>query len=165
MPIKRAGPFASSTNSFLDEPETPDESVVPVNCNKHQSATWPWRAFVFLQGEGILEGLYKSGPVSETVENDLDTGIGIITVKFAYQATESWSFSGSQYSTDTAQGSLTDVITVSIDGDEVFSDEGQILNGSLDEVVFPSASVPKIVEISLIGDAVNGAIVLTLPLA
>ena len=44
MAILRAGPFASSSDSFLDEPVTPSVSIVPVNCaNDTSSSAWPWK--------------------------------------------------------------------------------------------------------------------------
>ena len=44
MAILRAGPFASSSDSFLNEPVTPSVSIVPVNCaNDTSSSAWPWK--------------------------------------------------------------------------------------------------------------------------
>jgi hypothetical protein len=43
MAILRAGPFASSSDSFLNEPVNPSASIVPVNCaNDTSSSAWPW---------------------------------------------------------------------------------------------------------------------------
>ena len=42
--ILRAGPFASSSDSFLNEPSPFDSNINPVNCaNDTSSSTWPWR--------------------------------------------------------------------------------------------------------------------------
>tara|TARA_E500000318_G_C3444947_1_gene166561 strand:- start:11 stop:649 length:639 start_codon:yes stop_codon:yes gene_type:complete len=42
--ILRAGPFASSSNSFLNEPNPFDSNIYPVNCsNNTSSSTWLWK--------------------------------------------------------------------------------------------------------------------------
>ena len=42
--ILRAGPFASSSDSFLDKPDPAVYDIFPVNCaNDTSSSTWPWR--------------------------------------------------------------------------------------------------------------------------
>jgi len=44
MAILRAGPFASSSDSFLDEPTTATLGTYPVNCaNDTSSSAWPWK--------------------------------------------------------------------------------------------------------------------------
>lgn len=42
--ILRAGPFATSSDSFVDEPLVANSSTLPVNCaNDTSSSTWPWK--------------------------------------------------------------------------------------------------------------------------
>ena len=42
--ILRAGPFASSSDSFLNQPDEPSALIDPVNCaNNTSSSNWPWR--------------------------------------------------------------------------------------------------------------------------
>ena len=42
--ILRAGPFASSSDRFLNEPDEPSPSILPVNCaNDTSSSAWPWK--------------------------------------------------------------------------------------------------------------------------
>ena len=88
MPIRRAGPFASSTDSFLNEPATPALFTEPVNCALDFSAsTWPWRHYKRVITNNVTTQTYENGAV------DVDESIGGIfstqaVTTFYYQATE-----------------------------------------------------------------------------
>lgn len=160
MPIKRAGPFATTTNPYEDAPETPELfGPVPVNCNKHQSTTWPWRAVV---RENVDPAYISTGGINITAPEleteDQNGKISAITIQFAYQATKEWSFSGSSYAA-TATGDVIVLepsveISVAINGEGVFSDSDTAtavasISGNIDSVVFPASIVPSIVLISI----------------
>jgi hypothetical protein len=188
MPIKRAGPFASSTNSFLDESETPTSSIVPVNRNNHPSASWKWRAFVSeitgvdeVTFDPIRNEFYQEAGESSFffAGSQYDTGLDIsvsFRIDFFYQATQEWSFSGSTIpiSINDEGGGLGPgySVRVTVAGTEVFN-EGEFeasADVSIDSVVFPASVVPKRVQINVSATAfsTSDATVtasITLPLA
>jgi hypothetical protein len=62
MAILRAGPFASSSDSFLDEPTAATRSTLPVNCAKDtSSSSWPWKCYVLVDGSNDDLESYLSG--------------------------------------------------------------------------------------------------------
>jgi len=62
MAILRAGPFASSSDSFLDVPTTVTSSTLPVNCAKDtSSSSWPWKCYVLVDGSNNDLESYLSG--------------------------------------------------------------------------------------------------------
>ena len=72
-PILRAGPFASASDSFLDQPEIPVATIVPVNCATNDWVNDPWRAYT--------EVLTVSGGVTTRDEEDYD---GTLPDSFSY---------------------------------------------------------------------------------
>lgn len=68
-PILRAGPYASPSGSFLDEPSVASSDVLPVNCAKDtNSANWPWLCYVKVSAgsDFNVEG-YSSGFQSKSI--------------------------------------------------------------------------------------------------
>lgn len=129
--ILRAGPFASSSNSFLDEPGTPSSSFIPVTCaNDTSSSVWPWK---YLEVQDIANvthtgcdaGGLPTSSTSNTVTSSYKTATGdfsishssssnnttilTTTFQFAYQAVQSFqikvTFSGLASSANLPAGS------------------------------------------------------------
>lgn len=84
MPIKRAGPFASYSDSFLDEPTSVTPFVLPVNCAKSYSPTWPFKGYVLeiVDPVVIREGYFTEPSVEILSEGYEATG----DLRFYYQA-------------------------------------------------------------------------------
>ena len=175
--IRQAGPFATGSDSFVSIDGTWDGEI-PVNCNNHESATWPWRARVKIDEDPLsLEtgSLNLSAPGYTVL--DLDE-LSLIQVFFYYQASEAWSFAGSAYeskaeSLGIATTSATAQVFVSVTQvfDDSESEDGlSNVNGTFDGVVFPASVVPVLVRI-LIGSGVfsetggSATSSLTLPVA
>ena len=77
MAILRAGPFASSSDSFLDEPTAATRSTLPVNCAKDtSSSSWPWKCYVLVDGSNDDLESYLSGfqSVSRTISESILLG-------------------------------------------------------------------------------------------
>jgi len=162
MPILRAGPFATGSNSFVSIDGTWNGEI-PVNCNNHESTTWPWRAAVEQQHATPQFQLISasSGSLSliDTITRTNEEAAGaFIVIVFYYQAAEDWSFSGSSWKVS-SQSSVSIVhegeVFLRIANTTVFEDDDNIggtnfsLEGDFDSVVFPASVVPTRVTISL----------------
>ena len=87
MAILRAGPFASSSDSFLDEPTTVTSSTLPVNCAKDtSSSSWPWKCYVLVDGSNNDLESYLSGfqSISRTKSGSIPAG-GNINVEVSFE--------------------------------------------------------------------------------
>ena len=87
MAILRAGPFASSSDSFLDEPTTATSSTLPVNCAKDtSSSSWPWKCYVLVDGSNNDIESYLSGfqSISRNKSGSIPAGDDI-TVEVVFQ--------------------------------------------------------------------------------
>lgn len=88
MAILRAGPFASSSDSFLDEPTAATRSTLPVNCAKDtSSSSWPWKCYVSVDGSNDDLESYLSGfqSVSRTKSGSIPAGDNItVEVRFDF---------------------------------------------------------------------------------
>ena len=102
MAILRAGPFASSTDSFLDEPLPLTTSIYPVNCAMDiSSSNWPWK-YLFQDNDSdlfIISGLPSDSQTNGS--NDLAEGNSLSEWK--YQAAQTTSFSVT-YAVETPEG-------------------------------------------------------------
>ena len=156
-PILRAGPFASSSDYFLEEPDSFDFpfDIVPVNCAKGQRAFWPWKAVTAKFSEFpffVFESNISWGGVdlSEDITAP-EGGTMCLTALFAYQATQPWSFNGSGYGVSvvstTGQSLEVYVNDSLVYIDEVF--DADFENSNFDSVVFPASITPSFVEIVL----------------
>jgi len=87
MAILRAGPFASSSDSFLDEPTTVTSGTLPVNCAKDtSSSSWPWKCYVLVDGSNDDLESYLSGfqSISRTKSGSIPAGDDI-TVEVSFE--------------------------------------------------------------------------------
>lgn len=84
-PILRAGPFASSSDSFLNEPDPIVATTVPVNCGVNNWVSDSWKAYVSCTGQttDYLENLPQTVSFSLSGVGDQD---GQIQFAFRYQA-------------------------------------------------------------------------------
>lgn len=174
MAILRAGPFATSADSFLNEPASYNASILPVNvANKNKTGRWPWQCAQRIKNaSGTSEG-YETYASDISITESVVVADGVpgveLLIKFYYQAANSWSFSGSSYEADCVDGESTDEplaeTTVSVNGSNVYTDseEGVLsggviiaeISGNYDSIVFPASVVPALVEINLFAVAAN----------
>ena len=155
MAILRAGPFASSTDSFLDEPSPPSFATSPVNCAMNDWLNDGWKAAQYINiykyEGGYLQSLtYESGPdieLSRTLDYTTDVD-GTLWLRFRYQATEDTEFTF----TYSAGGVFNEAI-VSIDGAIEFADLGSPpflspISGS-EVITLPATVLPSLVSVSV----------------
>jgi len=99
MAILRAGPFASSSDSFLDEPTTVTSNTFPVNCAKDtSSSSWPWKCYVNVDGSNNDIESYLNGfqSISRTKSGSILAGGSIevfIDFEFYVQCSSDITFS------------------------------------------------------------------------
>ena len=169
MPILRAGPFATTSDSFQNSPTTPTENIYPVNCaDDVNNANWPWRYYRRDNfGEAITIGL---------VEGSGSTGAGFLSfppegtegtqIWFSYQAAAAWDFIFSYSAATTGNGQSEEVsirIFNPITDIDFFanSDFGYgvsaSISGTLETISLPRAVVPAFVQISFTAETNDGA--------
>lgn len=93
--ILRAGPFASSTDSFLNEPVPPTGAAAPVNCALNDWVNAGWRAYVGVFTSDIfgIPGVvvsqeYLDGPTLSKSHTETGNGaLSLVDLRFYYQAT------------------------------------------------------------------------------
>lgn len=98
--ILRAGPFASTSSSFLNEPTsvptTFDGATLPINCaNYSGSSNWSWR-YLMISDVGSTSAYFTTSK-DETQISKSFTNASIFegeTLAFAYQAAVDFTFSG-----------------------------------------------------------------------
>ena len=163
MPILRAGPFASSTDSFLDEP-IPATTAAPVNCaSDDTSANWEWRFGFGTRSDGDpREWNYLDG-FPDVSESDPTVGTFSGLSSWYYQATSPFSLTFTyEVIADTTTGGFQSA-TFSIrtkDGNIFFDiDSGfgitATVSGST-TLEFPASVVPTIILINADTDAKAG---------
>lgn len=158
--IRRAGTFATTSDSFQNLPTTPTENIYPVNCaDDVNNSNWPWRYYRRDNfGEAITIGL---------VEGSGSTGAGSLSfaegtqIWFSYQAAAAWDFIFS-YSAATTGGGQGDEVSIRIFNPitdiDFFanSDSGDggsaSISGTLETISLPRAVVPAFVKISFTGE-------------
>ena len=147
MAILRAGPFASSTESFLNEPATLDTDTQPVNCAMDASSTnWQWK-YLNKGSDFILT--IKNGFPSDNQSNSGGTASGFSESKWRYQAVEASAFTltySGQASGDISEGVSIDV---AVNGVDVFSDSGSDSISGTETINIPAAVIPILVLISI----------------
>ena len=151
MAILRAGPFANSTDSFLDEPVTPSLfSAMPVNCAMNDWVVDSWRAtkqiaYILLFDPDDVTVTYEDGPTlgASFVQN----GGAIYAetkIKFMYQAVEDTTFSV----TYSASGTDPE-FNVNVGGLNVFNDLGLSSISGTETITLPATVVPSEVSVSV----------------
>jgi hypothetical protein len=159
MAILRAGPFATSSDSFVDlENDITDQrDVFPVNCNNYATNFWEWRARVLIVKDTQTLTLKNQDDGLFEINESSTSDDFVVEVQFCYQAVNAWSFSGSSYLASAEDsGASTIVVFVGFEN-EVFSDtdiseefgQGTQVTGSIDSIVFPPAVLPQYVRILL----------------
>ena len=162
MAILRAGPFATSSSSFLDEPVTPTFSTLPVNCAKDTTSTdWPWRHY---QVSTNVTKSYENGLPSLT-DSSSGGNDEIIngSIYFMYQAVEAFTMELSYTASASTAGGFFDTSEVSINvfvgGNFLFGESdsdtdasGQPTSASIsgtETINLPASVLPKIVRLSI----------------
>lgn len=160
--ILRAGPFASSGNSFLNEP-IPDnpESPYPVNCAMdNTSSDWPWR---LLRIDPLTGGNYEydSAPSgagdSYTTDFFNDGPLEGDGVAWWYQAVSEVTLSGTYAGTHTGliQGQFIQFEIIDISGTLFFDNDSTSEGGSIGgdfSVTLPATVVPRFVRLLFTGE-------------
>lgn len=160
MPIKRAGPFASSSDSFLDLPTPPSASIYPVNCaDDNDNSNWPWR---YYRRDNFGETI-----TIDAVEGSGSTGASFLSfvegtqIWFSYQAAAEWDFIFS-YLSATGGNSAGESVSIRIFDPttdiDFFSDSdfgsgvSASISGTLETIALPRAVAPAFVAIEFYGD-------------
>lgn len=177
MPILRAGPFASGSDSFVDEPSTPVLATLPVNCATNDWLTGSasdraWKAFVDKQAldnddpaDDVNTQTYD-GRLNSTELLDDNFFTADIIYAFKYQAALETGVQVSAIATaDTGGG--TDPITgdpltgtsrvrITVDGSVIVDQSDTDAESSVTVNQFismPVSVVPKEVKIEVLADA------------
>jgi len=92
MAIRRAGPFASPTDSFIDEPIPNQNTLIyPVNCaDDDSSGNWLWRHFRRANNDSANESSFVGGFIDDALNGQ---AIAHLVLRFYYQAAEEFSMS------------------------------------------------------------------------
>ena len=151
MPILRAGPFATSADSFLGEPVTPTASTpLPVNCAMNDWVVDSWRAkkrilyAIFFEPDDETV-TYEDGPTlgASFVETP-GAFLSVAIIEFMYQAAEDTTF------TVTYSASGTDPqLSVAVGGSNVFTDSGTSSISGTETITLPAATVPSAVNVNI----------------
>ena len=157
--ILRAGPFASASDSFLDEPETPVATIVPVNCATNDWVNDSWKLHLESTGDYDLpfreDGYYDGLPSSDSF-SDLTVGgaEGFVRYAFRYQAAVDATLRVQAFSTIASSigGGVCDIeATV---GDTLVIDETDPAELTVDQnITLPASVVPKLVYIDVRAEA------------
>lgn len=145
MAILRAGPWASSSESFLNEPSPLDNSAVPVNCSNSSSATWDWST---LFRKGRLDATGDFSVETDAVSGGDEGEFFTYQIRFRYQAVSDFSFSGSSYSITASEPDENPAIVLQFfkgyEYERVYSDTGNgSISGNFDSIVFPASTLSE----------------------
>jgi len=164
----RAGPFGSSSNSFLDEPVSASRLVVPINGAMSGNANWVWKHYL---GKNITEGndevttrSYEDGLPNESAfaEESGGNSSASLDLRWRYQAVSDFTISVNydlEASATLGSGDGGVFITVTVDGVEEFSasDEQQgvtsVSLSGIEDISIPNTddSPPKLIEVDVSG--------------
>lgn len=124
--IRRAGPYANNSNSFLNLVS----GSLPVNCNVRFSDSWPWR-YEITENRSVSTGV-GTGEIQEQISNKTaasdsvtETVVGIsflnemgtwealasIDIQFRYQAADTFSFAANSTVKLIAGGGWTNIFS------------------------------------------------------
>jgi len=157
MAILRAGPFANSTDSFLDEPVgTPsnfDGATLPVNCaNYSGSSDWFWQ-YLKISTVGSASEFFDADKDQTTIEEYFINDDGFFEgegLGFAYQASENFTFSGSyEVNAGDQQGSFVTFEILNGADQSLFSDTDDTSISGDFSITLPAATVPYFVFLKL----------------
>tara|TARA_R110002074_G_scaffold195766_2_gene362292 strand:+ start:147 stop:671 length:525 start_codon:yes stop_codon:yes gene_type:complete len=155
--ILRAGPFATRSDPFRNEPTSFGINTLPVNCanfaNYYGATNWPWKFAVLNQGTGQ----YLSQPEGdEQAGASFPSSTGFIEgdgIFFAYQAATSFTLTGAyEGSVGSQQGSFITFDILNGDDQSLFSDtDDERINGNF-SITLPAATVPYFLYLKLTGE-------------
>lgn len=158
-PILRAGPFASSSDSFLDEPDPIVSTTVPVNCATNDWVSDTWKAYTAVLTESggvtIQDDEDYEGTLPDSLSFDISSvgdQDGDITFAFRYQAAVDFDINvDAEANADGGLASAFASIQVSVDGtlvvDEVDSGSGTVSVSYDDDITIPASVTPALVAI------------------
>ena len=162
MSILRAGPFAISSDSFLNEPESPNSSILPVNCAMGDWEVDKWRAAKRKRISGGSPSVsYVDGPSVSTGFTLSSVGSSFSSAQFFffYQAVEDTSLQMT-YSVS-ASGAVFGVpearAAASVDDFEVFNDSDPSSVSGTVTIDLPATILPKSVEVAIIAFGTAGS--------
>tara|TARA_R110001632_G_scaffold87384_2_gene189844 strand:+ start:4091 stop:4585 length:495 start_codon:yes stop_codon:yes gene_type:complete len=156
MAILRAGPFASSTDSFLGEPVTPNRIILPVNCAMNDWVNGSWRAakriLYFIGTEPDDETVtYEDGPTLEaSFVGTPGAFFSAAAIEFRYQAAEDTTFTVT-YSASGPNPQLSIVVG----GSSVFTNRGTSSISGTETITLPAATVPSAVNVNITTEGVG----------
>lgn len=177
-PILRAGPFASSSDSFLGEPDPIVATTVPVNCATNDWVNDTWKAYteVLTVSGGVADpnGRYTDEDYEGTLPDSFSYNIssvgnqsGRIQFAFRYQAAVDFDINiDAEANANTSYGVSTTSIEVSVNGTLVVNelDDGLGVRGVSydDDITIPASVTPALVAIivqssSSVGGAVTSS--------
>ena len=149
MAILRAGPFASTSNSFLNKPTsaptTFDGATLPVNCaNYSGSYNWPWRYLKI--SDAASTSSYGTASTGATQISESFSDASILegeALAFAYQASANFTLSGT-YAVNAgyAQGVETRFEILNGSLQSLFNSEGTTSVSGGFSITLPAAIVP-----------------------
>jgi len=154
MAILRAGPFASSTDSFLDEPVTPTSAIIPVNCGKVSWVFDNFKHFLRVDQDSVLSETYEIGLPNTNVAG---VSAADIIADYYYQASSSFIIT-IQYSSvavnDSEQDGVSAEFNVYINGQLEFSDSDGSLGreasvSGTENITLPASVVPTKVRLEI----------------
>ena len=126
--ILRAGPFATSTDSFLDEPDDANSTILPVNCAMNSWTSSDWKLYCSESGSnntspnyGFITESYISGPTvtkTATDEGGNPSGGHSAQVMFKFMTQAAVSFDIKITSNTSSSGSGDNFILI-INGEEI----------------------------------------------
>jgi hypothetical protein len=167
MAIRRAGPFASITDSFRDEPATPSSGIPPVNCARDTtSVSWPWKHYKRISnsedsGQDVLDYVSGFPSVSASYTSSSgDEGGGIVSeFSFACQCVDETVFTLSYNLSASQPFELAQVgVTVTIDNVTDFNDSDSGPTASVSgstTITIQKSVVPTHIKVLLISQEVS----------
>jgi hypothetical protein len=158
MAILRAGPFANSTDSFLDEPAAApsniDGATLPVNCaNYSGSSDWSWK-YLKISTVGSASEFFDAAKDQTTISENFINGEFFEGegLAFYYQASEDFTFSGSyEVNAGDQQGSFATFEILNGAYQSLFSDTDDYSVSGDFSITLPAATVPYFVFSGAIG--------------
>ena len=149
--IWRAGPFATSADSFIDEPVTPGLfSAMPVNCAMNDWVLHSWRAvksiaYILIFDPDDVTVTYEDGPtLGASFTGNSGALVSEAKIKFMYQAVEDTTF----FVTYSASGTDPE-INVRVGGSSVFTDSGTSSISGTNTITLPATVVPSEVSVAV----------------
>lgn len=157
-PILRAGPFASASDSFLDEPETPVATIVPVNCATNDWVNDSWK--LHLESTGIYDmpfredGYYDGLPSGDSfLDQTVGGAEGFVRYAFRYQAAVDATLNIDASASATSLGGGVCDIEVTVGGELIIDETNPVLVEIDEDINLPASVVPKLVFIDVRAEA------------